>query len=261
MDLGLKGKVAIVTGGAQGIGRATVLTFAGEGAKIAIGDLDKPKANAVASEVKALGSEALVVKMDVSNLDDAHRLAKATLDRFGQIDILANVAGVWFTKSFLQTSKEEWDQEIGVCLYGVLNCCRAVLPHMIERRGGKIVNVASDAGRVGEVSQPVYSAAKAGVIGITKVLAKDMARHGILVNAVSPAGTRTEGMIHMEQEAEARGEGAAFQEFMKKSLRVYPLRKWGTPQDVASMIVFLASQQTNHVTGQTISVNGGFCMI
>jgi len=262
MDLGLKGKVAIVTGAAQGIGRAIALTMAQEGAKVVVSDLDEEKGKAVAEEIKTLGGEALLVKTDVSKLEDAQEMVKATLDRFGRIDILVNNAGVWVIKFFRDTTKEDWDKEIAVCYYGVLNCSKAVLEPMIEQKGGKIISISSDAGRVGEPNQPVYSGAKAGIIGFSRALAKDVARYGILVNVVCPSMTKTESMEEMERSLQGNPDAwKAYQDWMDKIVRLYPLRKLGTPQDVANMVVFLVSERANHVTGQTISVNGGYCMV
>lgn len=263
MDLNLKDKVAIVTGSAMGIGKAIALTFAEEGAKVVVADIDEEKGNAVAEEIRAKGTESLMVKTDVTKLAEANQLARATVDKFGAIDILVNCAAAWRINFFMQMTEEDWDFEIATCYRSVLNCTRAVLEHMIPRRVGQIINIGSDAGRVGEPNQPVYSGAKAGVIAFTKGLAKDVARHGILVNAVCPSMTRTERIIDMERVMEAQGGDAlaAYQERMQKIIRQYPLRKLGTPQDVANMVVFLASDRANHVTGQTISVNGGYCMV
>lgn len=263
MDLNLRDKVAIVTGSAMGIGRAIALTFAEEGAKVVIADLDEEKGKAVAEEIGAKGAEALVVKTDVTKLAEANEMVKAAVDRFGAMDILVNCAAAWRINFFMQMTEEDWDFEIAVCYRSVLNCTRAVLEHMIPQRTGKIVNIGSDAGRVGEPNQPVYSGAKAGVIGFTRGLAKDVARHGILVNAVCPSMTRTEKIVDMEKMFEEQGGDAwaAYQDTMQKIVRLYPLRKLGTPQDVANMVVFLASDRANHITGQTISVNGGYAMV
>ncbi len=263
MDLNLKDKVAIATGSATGMGKAIALTLAEEGAKVVLADIDEEKGNAVADEIRAKGSEALMVKTDVTKLEAANKLAKAAVDKFGAIDVLVNNAAAWRVNFFMQMTEEDWDFEIAVCYRGVLNCTRAVLEYMIPRRVGKIVNIGSDAGRIGEPNQPVYSGAKAGVIAFSKALAKDVARHGILVNAVCPSMTRTERMLEMEEMFEKQGGDAlaAYQERMQKIVRLYPLRKLGTPQDVANMVVFLASDRANHITGQTISVNGGYCMV
>ena len=264
MDLGLKGKVAIVTGGASGMGHAIVRTFAEEGVNVVVADIDRIKGEQVAQEAQDLGVKALMVKTDVTKLDQAERTARLTLEKFGDIDILANVAGAWVVKRFAEMTPEEWDYEIGVCYYGVLNCTKAVIHHMIEQKKGKIVSIASDAGRVGEPDEPVYAGAKAAVIGFSKGLAKDVGRHGIHVNVVSPSFTWVDYLEEEKREVEARGDPEELEKYKArwtKILKFYPLRKIGTPQDVANMLVFLASERANHMTGQTISVNGGYCMI
>ena len=260
MDLGLKDKVVIVTGSARGVGKATALAFAEEGAKVVVGDILDEGAK-VAEEIQARGTDSLFVKFDFTKLAEARRLVKETVTKFGQLDILANVGAAWRINFFMDTTEEDWDFEIAAVFRQVLNMCRASLEHMIERKAGKIVNLASDAGRVGEPNQPVYSGAKGGVIALTKALAKDVARHGILVNCVSPSMTLS-GSSRMEKLLrEAQGEELQrAQETMQKILRFYPLRKLGTPEDVANMVVFLASERANHITGQTVSVNGGYAM-
>jgi len=262
MDLGLKDKVVIVTGSARGIGKAVALTFAEEGAKVVVADILDEGAE-VAKEITSKGGEALFVKFDFTKLEEARRLVKETVNSFGQLDVLANVGAAWRSNFFMQMTEEEWDYEITGVFRQVLNMCRASLEQMIERRSGKIINIGSDAGRVGEPNQPVYSGAKGGVIALTKALAKDVARHGVLVNCVCPSMTMTERIAARETEAEDAGPEALekYRSTMKKIIRLYPLRKLGTPQDIADMVVFMASERANHITGQTISVNGGYCMV
>ena len=263
MDLGLKGKTAIVTGGARGIGRAIALTLGDEGTNVVIGDLDEERGARVADEIASKGAGSLMVRTDVTKLEDAKRLAQATLDKFGDIDLLVNDAGVWVIKRFAELTPQEWDKEISVCYYGVLNCVKAIVDYMIEQKKGNIISIASDAGRVGEPNEPVYSGAKAAVIGFTKGLAKDLGRYGIRVNAVAPSMTWNDEMAAEQDEAKAKG-GEDWEKYgarMTKILKFYPLRKLGIPQDVADMVVFLASERCGHITGQTISVNGGYCMI
>lgn len=262
MDLGLSGKVAIVTGGGQGIGRAAVLTLAQEGSKVVVADVDMPRSESVAQEVAALNGEAKAIHIDVTDFPNVQRAIKYAADHFGQIDILVNVAGAWRINYFMDMKREDWDVEVKVCYYGVLNCTRAALEYMLPQKRGSIVSIASDAGRVGEPNQPVYSGAKAAVIGFSRALAKDVGRHGIRVNVVSPSFTFGERQQAIEQEIEARGdkeEIAAYRDRMKRTLKMYPLRKLGTPQDVASAVAFLASARAaGHITGQTLSVNGGY---
>ena len=262
MDLGLKGKVVIVTGSARGIGKAVALTFAEEGAKVVVADILNEGAR-VAEEISSKGGDALFVKFDFTKLEEARRLVKETVNRFGRLEVLANVGAAWRSNYFMQMSEEDWDYEIVGVFRQVLNLCRAALEHMIERRYGRIINIGSDAGRVGEPNVPIYSGAKGGVIAFTKALAKDVARYGILVNCVCPSMTLTEMVLAREQQARAAGPEALrkYQATMDKIVRQYPLRKLGKPEDIANMVAFLASERANHVTGQTISVNGGYCMM
>lgn len=262
MNLGLKDKVILVTGSARGIGKAVALTFAEEDAKVVVADILDEGAD-VADKINNNGGEALFVKFDFTKLEEARRLVKETVSRFDRLDVLCNVGAAWRSNFFMQMTEEEWDFEI-TCVYRqVLNMCRASLEHMIDRRSGKIVNIGSDAGRVGEPNQPVYSGAKGGVIAFTKAIAKDVARYGIRANCVCPSMTMTERVASREKEAEDTSPEALekYKVRMEKIVRMYPLRKLGTPQDVADMVVFMASERANHITGQTISVNGGYCMV
>jgi 2-hydroxycyclohexanecarboxyl-CoA dehydrogenase len=263
MDLGLKGKVVIVTGSAQGIGRATAFLFAEEGAKVVVADLNEEGAKKVVEEIKAKKSEAIAFKIDVTKLPEARNMVKTAVDKFGKLDILVNCAAAWRTNFFMNMPEADWDFEIATVYRSVLVCARAALEHMTERKGGKIINIGSDAGRVGEPNQPVYSGAKGGVIAFTKALAKDVARHGILVNCVCPSMTVGERRVEMEKEMERKGETEALKKYrdqMDRIIRMYPLRKLGKPEDIANTVVFLASERANHITGQTVSVNGGYAM-
>jgi 2-hydroxycyclohexanecarboxyl-CoA dehydrogenase len=264
MELKLKGKVAMVTGGGWGMGKATVLGFAEEGVKVVIADLDEGRGNAAFREVKDKGGETLFIKVDVTNWEMVKQAVATTLDKFGQIDILVNNAGAWQTDFFVRQKREDWTFQIDVCFYGTLNFAKAVIDHMISRKTGSIINVASDAARIGEPNQPVYSGAKAAVVAFSKALAKEVGPHGIRVNVVCPSMTigerRTEMVEKMKQESLEKY--SEYEDQMKKALRLYPLRKFGRPEDVANMIVFLASDlRSGHITGQTISVNGGYCMV
>ncbi len=262
MDLGLRNKVGIVTGAGWGIGKAVAVGLAEEGAKVVIADLDEDRGAAAAQEIRSNGGEALFVRTDVTSWENVEQLVAATLKKFGQIDILVNNAGAWTIDFFARIPREKWATDIGVNYYGTLNTCKAVIDHMISRKSGCIVNVGSDAGRVGEANQPVYSGAKAAVIGFTRALAKDVGRHGIRVNSVCPSLTVGERRKEMEDKMkqEKPEEYATYLEQQKKILNLYPLRKVGKPEDVANMIIFVSSDiKAGHVTGQTISVNGGYC--
>ncbi len=249
--MNIKDRVAIVTGSATGIGRRTALRLAREGAKVVIADIDIAGANKVADEIKGLGHEAIALKVDVTSLDEANQMAKTTLDKFGQIDILANIAGGAIPGKigpFSQSVKEVWDRIIGLNLYGTFTCSRAVINHMIERRSGKIVNVASVAGIVGQANTADYAAAKGGIIAFTKSLAKEVAQYGINVNCVSPAFTGTERVLSMPEE------------FLQKQIKMIHLGRYGKPEEIANVIVFLASDEASFVTGANYVVDGGITL-
>jgi NAD(P)-dependent dehydrogenase (short-subunit alcohol dehydrogenase family) len=244
-------RVAIVTGGASGIARATSHILASEGAKVVIADINIDDADKVANEIKAQGGEVIAMRVDVTSLDEADRMAKATLDKFGQIDIMANIAGGAIPAKigpFSQSDKEVWDRIFGLNLYGPLNCCRAVVNHMIERQYGKIVNIASVAGMVGQANTADYAAAKGGIIAFTKSLAKEVAQYGINVNCVSPALTGTERVLSMPEE------------FLQKQIKVIHLGRYAKPEEIANVIVFLASDEASFVTGANYVVDGGITL-
>jgi 2-hydroxycyclohexanecarboxyl-CoA dehydrogenase len=249
MDIGLAGKVVLVTGAGRGIGKDIAMTFAREGARLVASDLDGANAEATAAEAVAAGTEAIGVSLDVTSFDAAQSAVAAATDRFGTLDVLVNCAGAWRINLFVDSTPDDWAFEINTCLLGVINVTRAALDPMIAGGGGKIVNIASDAGRVGEFRQAVYSGAKAGVIGFSKAVAREVGRHGIHVNCVCPGYTKTpgtDGMLDAELEARiAKG---------------YPLRKLGVPEDIGKVVAFLASDGASHTTGQTISVSGGYTM-
>ncbi len=264
MELGLTNKVAIVTGGGWGMGKATALEFGCEGAKVVIADLDEKRGNAVAKEIEDIGREALFVKVDVGKWEMVKQAVDTTLERFSQIDILVNNAGAWQTEFFVKQKREDWAFQVDVCFYGTLNFTKAVIDHMVSRKTGSIINVASDAARIGEPNQPIYSGAKAAVIAFSKALAKEVGPQGIRVNVVCPSMTIGERRLEMveKMKQENPGKYGEYEDQMKKVVRLYPLRRFGKPEDVANMVVFLASDlKSGHITGQTISVNGGYCMI
>ena len=268
MDLMLKDKVAIVTGAGEGIGRKTVLTLAEEGTKVVVNDVDFPKAENVADEARALGVEAMSIKADVNSWEQVNQMFKQTFERFGKIDILVNNAGRgadWEgggrAKPFVETDRKDWEYTIDVCLYGALTCARAVLPHMIERKYGKIVNMISDAGRVGEPNLTAYSAAKGGIIAFTKSLAKEVGRYNINVNGISAGTTQTERNIRTwDKMKEELGE-EVYDKRMKAILRAYPLGRIGETIDLARGVLFFCSDCTNWVTGQVLSISGGYSMV
>ncbi|MBM4433296.1 MAG: SDR family oxidoreductase [Chloroflexi bacterium] len=263
MDLGLKGKSVIITGGAAHIGRAITLAFAREGANVAIADIDMPQAEKVTKEVAKLGTKGIAVKTDVTKFEDAQKMAESVITEFNSIDVLVNNAGFDQAMPFTSTTPEIWDKIININYRGTLNCTKVVLDHMIQRRQGAIVNISSDAGRMGENREAVYSGTKGAVISFAKAIARENGRFGIRANAVCP------GMTLPDTEEEF-GEHSMWKvalpfmtpEMREKSKQSYPLKKIGTSQDVAYAVVFLASPvAAGHITGQTLSVSGGYTMI
>lgn len=247
----LEGKVAIVTGAGQGIGKAIALRLARDGANIAVADVNPETANATAGEVEGLGRKAIAVKTDVSSSEQVNKMVEQTLRDLGRIDILVNNAAFVadLPQNFIDETEEYWDRVIAVSFKGVVLCSRAVLDTMIEKQSGKIVSISSDAGRVGQGGQTVYSGTKGGVIAFTKALAREVARYSINVNCVSPGATDT----------------PAFQKNPEKIKEVVPkgipLRRIAKPEDVAGAVAFFCSSDSDYLTGQVMSVSGGYTMI
>lgn len=251
VTIDLTGRSAIITGGGRGIGRETALLLARAGANLTIADLDEAGALAVAAEAQALGVRAIGVRTDVTKQPDAQSMAEAALAAHGQIDILVNNAARWTIKLFKDMSPQDYDNDIRVTLFGAIYCSRAVLDPMMERKTGRIINLISDAGRIGEPFLSVYSAAKAGVGGFTKALAKEVARYNITVNGIAPGTTNTPGAADFI--AAAGGE--------EKLAKAYPLRRLGQPLDIANAILFLSSDLSSYMTGQIFSVSGGYSTV
>jgi 3-oxoacyl-[acyl-carrier protein] reductase len=273
MDLKLKGRVAIVTGAGRGIGRGIVMTLAGEGANVAVNDFYIDRAEKVAMEIKESGGRAIPVQADVTQWDQVKAMVDRVIEEWGRVDILVNNAGVpagvlesdplSLMKTFMESDRKDWDRWIALDFIGVLNCCKAVLDTMAKNNYGKIVNIISDAGRVGEPRQAVYSGVKAGVVGFSKALAKEVARFKINVNCVAPSATTGTGL------SEVMGTDSPRTEEEKKRLeaimKVYPLARslgrLGIPSDIANAVTFLVSDVSEWITGQVLSVNGGYCMV
>lgn len=257
MELGLARKIAIVTGGSQGVGRIIVHTLIKEGAKVVIADVNTEGGNKTVEEVKDLGGEAIVIRTDVSKLEDTEKLSNGTLEKFGRIDILIHNAAVFSVKPFMDTPVEKWWDIISVSQLGAFNCCRSVLPPMIEQKNGRIIFIGSDAGRVGDSYQPIYASGKGGIMAFSKSLAQDVGPRGITVNVVSPALIMTEENKQILMEKYGLGD----EKSAKKLYAAYPMRRIATPEDIANLVAFLSSDRAGFITGQTISVNGGYCML
>lgn len=240
----LQGKVAIITGAARGIGRETALLFAAEGAKVVICDL-LDEGEEVAEEIRSRGGEAIFYKLDVTDRDAVKRMVDAVVERYGRIDILINNAGITRDAQFLKMTEEDWDKVIAVNLKGVFNVTQAVAPVMVAQGKGKIVNAASVVALYGNFGQTNYVASKAGVIGMTKVWARELGRKGINVNAVAP------GFIQTEMTAKVP------EKILQMMRERTPLGRLGAPRDVAYAYLFLASEESDYVNGAVLSVDGG----
>ncbi len=248
----LKDRVAIVTGGGSGIGRATCLTLAAEGACVAVADVNEAGAQAVAGEVAKAGGRALAVKVDVTSGDSVRSMVKGVIGHFGRVDVLVNNAGWDKIERFIESTEDTWDKVLGINLKGQIRCARAVLDDMIPRQSGRIVNIASDAGRVGSSGECVYGAAKGGVIAFTKGLAREVARYKINVNCICPGPTDTPLF------AQVAADNPKLAEALKKAV---PWGRLGRPEDIAGAVAFFASDAAEYITGQTLSVSGGLTMV
>ncbi|MBI3743473.1 MAG: SDR family oxidoreductase [Chloroflexi bacterium] len=264
MDLGLRSKTVIVTGGASNIGRKISLDFAAEGANVVIADIDDQQAGKVLQEVKRNGGKAMHVKTDVTNLESVEEMVAKAMQWYGTPKALVNVVGWAKPALFLDLDVKVWDRMIAVNYVGALNCIRAVLPHMLQAKGGSIVSIASDAAREGEHSEAVYSGAKAAVVGATKAIAREYGKFGVRLNVVCPGMTVPESTEVIGDHSLWRTGGgvreAITPEVMEKAKKAYPLRRLGRPDDVSNAVMFLASDRAGFITGQTLSVSGGFSM-
>jgi 3-oxoacyl-[acyl-carrier protein] reductase len=246
--LELLGKVALVTGAAQGIGRAIALLLAQKGADIVVSDINLEKAEETAREIEAIGRRAMAIRADVSNTNDVEHMVEAILERFGQIDILVNNAGIARDKLLLRMTEEDWDAVLDINLKGTFNCTKTVIRHMSKQRSGRIVNIASVVGEMGNAGQANYSASKAGVIGFTKTIAREFASRGITVNAIAPGYIVTPMTDALPEKAK------------EELKRMIPMERLGQPEDVAQAVLFLVSEASGYITGQVLNVNGGIYM-
>lgn len=245
----LQGRVALITGASRGIGRATALSLAEEGANIVVNYLtNKENAEETVAQIKKMNREAFSVQADVRNFEQVRSLVKLATEKFGKIDILVNNAGVADDRTLLKMEQSQWENVIQTNLFGVFYCSKLVAEGMVKQGYGRIVNIASVVGQIGNFGQTNYSASKAGVMGFTKSLALELASKGVTVNAVSPGFIGTTMIDKMPEPVRTA------------ILQRIPLKRFGKPEDVSDMIVFLASDRSSYITGQVFNVNGGLLM-
>ena len=246
-------KVAIVTGSSRGIGKAIALAFAKEGADVVVNFVrNLQAAEETAEQVRALGRQAMVVRADISERDEVNRMVKKVVEKFGKIDILVNNAGVVTLGPAEELSEKAWDRDINIDLKGVFLCSQAVGKVMIKRGGGVIINISSMAGRVALPKHAAYCAAKAGVIALTQVLAVEWAKYNIRVNAIAP------GFIETEMVTELIAKGIRSKEEQEGIRRNTPMRRLGSPEEIGALAVFLASEESRFITGETVFIDGGY---
>ena len=255
MDNGiLHGKTALITGSSRGIGRAIALRFAEEGCDIAInyvleaGRDNAAEADATADEIRALGRKCICVEADVTDIGAVEAMVETVIAQLGQLDILVNNAGITRDKTLAKMAKADWDAVLAVNLTGAFHCAHAVIGHMRERQAGRIISLASVVGQIGNVGQTNYGASKAGLIGFTKSLAREVARRGVTVNAIAPGFIDTEMTRAIPPQA------------VEQALAAIPIGRMGTPEDIANAALFLASDASSYITGHVLSVNGGMGM-
>jgi 3-oxoacyl-[acyl-carrier protein] reductase len=245
----LEGKVALVTGASRGIGREIALELAREGASVGVNYAgSEAKALEVVEEIKAIGRDAFAIQADVSNSESVTNMVKEAIERFGKLDILVNNAGITKDNLLMRMKESEWDDVININLKGVFLCTKAVTRQMMKQRSGRIINISSIVGVSGNPGQANYVAAKSGVIGLTKTSAKELSSRGITVNAVAPGFITTDMTDKLNEEVKT------------EMLKQIPLARFGEPKDIARTVVFLASEDSAYMTGQTLHVDGGMVM-
>ncbi len=244
----LSGKIALITGSAQGIGKAIAYAIAREGAHTIISDINMQEAEKTSHEIEKLGVQSLAIKLDVRNYAEVQESVNKILDKFGRIDILVNNAGITMDNLLMRMKEDDWKIVLDINLTGAFNCIKAVSRSMLKQKSGRIVNIASVIGIIGNAGQANYAASKAGLIGLTKSVAKEFASRSITVNAIAPGFIKT-AMTEVLSE-----------EVRQNLLRSIPLHKLGEPEDVAKVVIFLVSDEGNYITGQVIRVDGGMVM-
>jgi len=243
----LKNKVSIVTGGAQGIGKAVCLAFAREGADVVVADIIPQKTEEVSGQIEAMGRKSLYFELDVSNGKQVKEMVETTVNTFGKIDVLSNVAGIIQKSTIEDLSEEDWDRVMGVNLKGTFLCSQAVGREMIKKEGGCIVNTASIAGHTSQVNAGAYSPSKAGIISLTKLMAVEWAKYNIRVNAVSPGPVKTPLTDFLYNT----------EELYKRRAKAVPMNRFAMPEEVAETVIFLACDQSSYITGHSLVVDGG----
>jgi NAD(P)-dependent dehydrogenase (short-subunit alcohol dehydrogenase family) len=261
VDLKFDGKVALITGGARGIGYATARILAQGGAKVALIDINGEQAQASAAKLaQETNTRAIGIRADVTSEAEIRAMAQKLAEDLGPVDIFVNSAAIVDDKLFLESQPADWRRLLDVCLYGPMLCLHALLPGMVARRYGRVVCLASDSARLGQARLSYYAAAKGGVIALVKSIAQEVGKSGVTLNVVSPGATNTE--LRQEREASLRAQMGEekYQRRVQNVLRVYPTGRLGEPDDIAAAIAFLASSEAAWITGQVLSVNGGFAM-
>ena len=246
--LELSGKVALVTGGAQGIGKAIALILARNGADVVVSDINLEKAEETAKEIQSMGQRSLAIKSNVADLKDVESMVGTIVEKLGRIDILVNNAGITRDRLILRMTEEDWDAVLDVNLKGTFNCTKAAIRYMSKQKSGKIVSIASVTGEMGNPGQANYGASKAGVIGFTKTIAREFAARGINVNAIAPGFIQTAMTDAVPEKAR------------EELIRMIPMQRLGQPEDIARAVLFLVLESSSYITGQVINVNGGIYM-
>ena len=260
MDYGLRERVVLITGGARGIGFEAARLFAAEGATLALADINGAAADAAARRLIDLGAKAIGIGADITSSAQCAEMLARVEDALGPLGVVVNSAAVLDDKTFLESSPADWKRTVNVCLYGAMNVLHATLPGMVERKFGRVVCMASDSAKLGQARLSYYAAAKAGVIALVKSVAQEVGGAGVTLNVVSPGATNTE--LRQEREAGLRASMGEekYARRVKSVLKMYPTGRIGEPNDIANAILFLSSASAGWVTGQVLSVNGGFTM-
>jgi NAD(P)-dependent dehydrogenase (short-subunit alcohol dehydrogenase family) len=250
MELNLRGRVALVTGGANGVGREIVAALAAEGAAVAVNYRSSADdANTIVGEIKSVGGRALAYGADVADHEAVKDMIARVVGNLGSLDILVNNAGVALRERFVETTPQSWRRQIDACLYGTIHCCHAAAPHVEKSGHGRIISMIGDSSRVGESGLSIVAAARAGVVALMKSLAREMGRFGVTANTISLGLVET---AHDKAWVDANRE---------KLVKLYPLRRLGQPADIAPAVALLASDRGSWITGQVLSISGGFCMV